>query len=118
MRNRIPGIIALTLCACAGAASAGITISFPLKTGSTDKVNSASYLCEEGEPLSVQYVNSGVNSLAFLTIEGEERAFVNVISGSGARYVSGQYVWWVKGSNATLANDMVEDSMKNCRLQE
>jgi membrane-bound inhibitor of C-type lysozyme len=118
MYNSIIGVFALAMCASAGAASAEITISFPLEIDTADGVNSASYLCEDGESFSAHYVNAGVNLLALLTIDGEDRIFVNVMSASGARYVSGQYVWWTKGSSATLDNRLAEGSMKSCRLQE
>lgn len=117
MRTSLMCLVALAISVSAGPASAKITLSLPLEIDTADGVNSASYLCEDDESVSALYVNAGVNSLAFLTIEGEERIFVNVLSGSGARYVSGQYVWWVKGSSANLENRVVEDSMKNCRLQ-
>jgi membrane-bound inhibitor of C-type lysozyme len=34
--------------------------------------------------------------------------FVNVMYGSGAKYVSGQYEFWTKGSDATLTDLMAE----------
>ena len=37
-------------------------------------------------------------------IEGEDVVFVNVISASGAKYVSGEYEWWNKGADASLHN--------------
>lgn len=117
MRNSLMGLAALALCAVGGPAAANITLSLPLEIAPADGVNSVSYVCEEDESFSALYVNSGVNSLALLTVDGEERVFVNVVSGSGSRYVSGQYVWWTKGSNASLENRLLEDRLKSCRLQ-
>lgn len=97
-----------------GAAHADVSLSIPLQTGATSSVTTASYSCAGGEPFRVQYVNAGVNALALLPVDGEERIFVNVISGSGARYASGQYIWWSKGESATLENEMEEGSLKDC----
>lgn len=85
-----------------------------LELGRDGSVNSQIYSCNNDSSLSVQYVNSGINSLAILPISGEERIFVNVISGSGVRYVSGQFTWWTKGKAAFLENAMKEDSNVNC----
>ncbi len=76
------------------------------------------YSCAGGEPFSVQYVNAGANALAILPIDGEARIFVNVMSGSGAKYVSGAHVWWTKGGGATLENQMAQADRKDCSLQD
>ncbi|WP_255532641.1 MliC family protein [Paracoccus sp. IB05] len=67
-----------------------------------------------GAPFTAQYVNAGANTLAILPIDGETRSFANVVSGSGARYASGQYIWLSKGANATLENELEEGSLKDC----
>jgi membrane-bound inhibitor of C-type lysozyme len=65
--------------------------------------NVTTYQCEGmEEPLTVEYVNADPTYLAFLTLDGEKQIFVNVLAASGARYASGQYVWWTKGSEASL----------------
>lgn len=65
--------------------------------------NVTTYQCKEmQEPLVVEYVNADPTYLAFLTLDGEKHIFVNVLSASGARYASGQWVWWTKGSEASL----------------
>lgn len=111
------GFLALASFAIAGAASAQATLSIPLRSGATDSVQSQTYTCGGGEVLSVQYVNAGPNSLALLSIEGEERIFVNVVAASGARYVSGAHVWWTKGETATLENRMEEGSIVECAAE-
>jgi len=64
-----------------------------------------SYTCENKAPMTVTYVNAGPNSLAVVPIEGQLLVFASVISGSGARYAAGPYVWWSHQGEATL-NDV------------
>jgi len=111
-------ILALGLFATASAAAAAdVTLSIPIGFGTLDSVQSKTYSCGDGDPFAVQYVNSGANALAVLPIDGEDRIFVNVVSGSGAKYVSGTDVWWTKGDTATLENEMKEGSIQNCQLK-
>lgn len=109
-------ILALVVFGAPGSASAEAVLSIRLGTGATSGLTSATYSCDGGEPFTVQYVNAGANALAVLPLDGEERIFVNVVSGSGARYVSGQYVWWSRGDSATLENEL-EDAKKTCLSQ-
>lgn len=60
------------------------------------------YECEGAEPFTVEYVNAKPVFLAFVPVNGEKLVFVNVIAASGARYASGQYVWWTRGPDADL----------------
>ena len=48
-------------------------------------------------PFTVEYLNAGENHLAILPVHGQALIFANVISGSGARYAAGQYIWWDAG---------------------
>lgn len=109
-----PAFTALLAALIAGSAQAGVTLSIPLETGATSSITTATYSCAGGEPFTVQYVNAGANALALLPVDGEDRIFVNVVSGSGARYASGQYIWWSKGDTATLENELEEGSLKDC----
>lgn len=109
--------LAVLTCATASAATADAVLSIPLKIGATDSVNSIAYSCDDGDALSVQYVNAGANALAILPIDGEDRIFVNAVSASGARYVSGAYVWWTKGNAATLENELQAGSIESCHAQ-
>ena len=49
-----------------------------------------------------EYLNSDPNFLAIVPVGGSKLVFVNVLSGSGARYVAGSFEWFTKGSDATL----------------
>lgn len=64
------------------------------------------YQCDGiDEPLTVEYVNAHPIFLAIVPIEGESLIFVNVIAASGARYASGQYIWWSRGNEAQLQDE-------------
>jgi membrane-bound inhibitor of C-type lysozyme len=65
------------------------------------------YQCEGiEEPMVVEYINAHPIFLAIVPIEGENLIFVNVVSASGARYVSGQYEWWSRGNEAFFTDSM------------
>ncbi len=89
---------AAVLLACLAARPAGAA-GLSLEGGARRTV---SYDCGTTGPRKVTYVNAAENALAIVDIDGSERIFVNVISGSGARYASGGYVWWTKGPEASL----------------
>ncbi|MCV9965990.1 META domain-containing protein [Pararhizobium sp. BT-229] len=59
-----------------------------------------------GKAVAVEYINAGPVSLVTLAIGEEFIVASNVISGSGAKYMGGQYVWWTKGNEATLFDTM------------
>ena len=64
------------------------------------------YSCEDGAQLPVTYINTqDGQGFAVLPVDGKNRLFVTLLSGSGARYCSGPYVWWSKGAEATLWNE-------------
>jgi membrane-bound inhibitor of C-type lysozyme len=65
----------------------------------------AAYDCGAKGKLSATYVNSGPNTLALVPVDGQTLVFVTVLSGSGARYASGPWIWWTKGSTATLTDE-------------
>lgn len=69
-------------------------------------------------PFTVEYLNAGENHLAVLPIHGRALVFANVISGSGARYAAGRYIWWDAGARGvTLYADGVEGHPKaECHL--
>jgi membrane-bound inhibitor of C-type lysozyme len=54
------------------------------------------------ESLSVDYLNAAPNYLAMIPIDGSVLLFNTVLAGSGAKYVSGKYVWWTKGTDGSL----------------
>jgi len=62
------------------------------------------YGCEGGDVgnLSVDYINAAPNYLALVPLDGSTLVFNTVLSGSGAKYAAGKYVWWTKGNEASL----------------
>ena len=70
--------------------------------------NRVEYHCEGMEPFAVDFINAAPNFLAIVPIEGQSLVFVNVLSGSGARYASGRYEFWTKGGEATLTDLMAD----------
>lgn len=64
------------------------------------------YLCSRGGVIEAVYVNTAEGALAVLVVEGQQLVLVSEPAASGARYgwPSGgaNYIWWTKGSDATL----------------
>jgi len=61
------------------------------------------YTCATGRILNVTYLNaSNGQSFAIVPVKGKQMLFVNVMSGSGARYQADVYTWWTKGPRADL----------------
>jgi membrane-bound inhibitor of C-type lysozyme len=54
------------------------------------------------DSLSVDYLNAAPNYLAMIPLDGSVLLFNTVLAGSGAKYVSGKYVWWTKGTDGSL----------------
>lgn len=54
------------------------------------------YACQDGKSLTVKYMTVGDTPLASIVLDGKTLVFANVLSGSGARYASGRYVWWTQ----------------------
>jgi membrane-bound inhibitor of C-type lysozyme len=80
-------------------------ISIAIENGSPNMRTTAHYDCA-GDAMDVEYVNVEPDHLAVVPVEGKKRIFVLVMSGSGARYASGQYIWWSKGKEASLYDEM------------
>lgn len=59
------------------------------------------YLCGD-KTVDAEYINAGPVSIARLTIGDDFVLAANVLSGSGAKYAGGRYIWWAKGDEATL----------------
>ncbi|MCA1492680.1 META domain-containing protein [Sinorhizobium alkalisoli] len=55
-----------------------------------------------GEGVDAEYINAGPLSLVTFSIGGHYIAASGIISGSGARYAGGRYIWWTEGEEATL----------------
>lgn len=76
------------------------------------------YRCAGMDPFEVEYVNAGPNTLAIVPVEGERLVFVTVMSGSGARYASGPWIWWTKGDTASLSSEMDGADAKPVECEE
>ncbi|MBV2142534.1 MliC family protein [Falsochrobactrum sp. TDYN1] len=99
-------ILLLGLSLATSTAAAGeITIALPDDVEVT--VNSVLYQCGE-QNIAATYHNAGDISLVELEMEDQTIVAANVISGSGARYAGGIYIWWTKGETADLYN-LIED---------
>ncbi len=71
----------------------------------------ASYDCGSAGRLTVTYINADPNFLALVPVPKQDQSlvFASVISGSGTRYAAGKYVWWTKGSSASLYDSTMGD---------
>jgi len=52
--------------------------------------------------LTVEYINAAPNYLALIPLDDTVLVFNTVLSGSGAKYAAGKYVWWNKGDESDL----------------
>ncbi|PVA10971.1 hypothetical protein DC366_04075 [Pelagivirga sediminicola] len=98
----------------AAPALAGAVVALPLDLGSQGTVSSAVYSCSDGTELNVQYINTDANALAIIPLAGEELIFVNVVSGSGARYVNGAREWVTKGDDGMLNDELAQTEALKC----
>ncbi len=111
------GLLTLCLAGFSVPASAETMLSVSLNLAENGRVTTVEYSCGDQGSYRVRYINTGDNDLALIPIDGEDRIFVNVVSGSGSRYVSGEYEWWGKGNNATLTDQLEEGSELSCVSQ-
>ncbi len=109
-----PVIVILAAAIGAGPAMSGALLSVPVELGAEGTILTVQHSCSDGTDLSVQYINGAANTLALIPLTGEDLIFVNVISGSGARYVSGTRTWWAKGDEATLSDETGEAEPITC----
>lgn len=108
------------LACCSFAAATDLTIH--LKGAGTFTHSTIRYECDAqgakmGLPsgvFSVEYINGAGNSLAVVPIHGKSLIFANVISGSGARYAAGEYIWWdAAGRSVSLSSDSIAGKMRS-----
>jgi len=104
-------ILAAALLTPAAAQAVETSVQIELGTQSDFERRVVVYDCSAGEPFSVTYINAAPNFLALVPIadEPELHVFASVISASGARYASGQWVWWNKGVDASLYDATLGD---------
>lgn len=79
--------------------------------------NVITYRCNDTTTIDVDYLNAAPNFMAIVSVRGEELIFVSVISGSGVRYASNQYIWHTKGTEATLTDELAgpdAEPIANC----
>jgi membrane-bound inhibitor of C-type lysozyme len=76
-----------------------------VEDGGPNMRTTAHYDCA-GKAVEVEYINVEPDHLAIVPVEGRKRIFALVLSGSGARYASGRYIWWSKGKEASLHDRM------------
>ena len=111
MKRTISSAILLALSSSAALADTSLSVGQQLAA------STYIYACGEAPSIEVRYVLSGAESLALVPVEGEQRIFVQVVSASGARYVSGQYEWWVKGDDGMLTDLIAEDRLMTCEAE-
>jgi membrane-bound inhibitor of C-type lysozyme len=100
----LPLCFALAMAMAGPALAVDTSMQIVLELKGNAERNVLTYTCEGAEPFDVEYVNAQPIFLAFVPVAGEKLIFVNVLSASGAKYASGQYEWWTKGSEATLTD--------------
>jgi membrane-bound inhibitor of C-type lysozyme len=92
----------------AAPAFAAVESSVTLSLGGNADKKVVTYDCEAHAPLVVTYINAAPNFIAVVPITNDENSltddmvFVSVLTGSGAKYEAGPFVWWNKGTDATL----------------
>ena len=97
----------LTFTIAGGAAQAALAMPLTVPQIQAESTQTTRYDCKDGKTVSVQYTNTrNRQSFAALTVDGRKLLFVNVIAGSGAKYVADQYTWWTKGPQANLSDEM------------
>jgi membrane-bound inhibitor of C-type lysozyme len=110
------GVVVLTFCAVARATDLTIHLSGsePLSR------HMMKYRCDaQGSKMglragvfSVEYVNGAGNSLAIVPVSGHSLIFANVVSGSGARYAAGGFIWWdAGGRGVTFSSDSIDGNV-------
>lgn len=109
-RKGVSALVFLTL--ATPAQSADLTI--PLPAGTEIQRQTGRYACEGLGALSVDYVTAGSIALAQMEIERQPRVFAEVLAASGARYASGPFVWWSKGTGATLEDQRAPGRTVTC----
>ena len=69
--------------------------SAPTPTATSSNALATKYVCESGEAVTAFYPST---EKAVVRYKGSEHDMKIDVSGSGARYVGGEFEWWTKGS--------------------
>jgi membrane-bound inhibitor of C-type lysozyme len=89
----------------APAAPSAVSSSIVITLGATGDFDrkTVNYGCEgDVDHLAVDYINAAPNYLSLLPLDGSTLLFNTVLAASGAKYAAGKYVWWNKGTEASL----------------
>lgn len=117
MRIASAALVTLALATPAFAIEPSMQLVLPLSGNAQRDVRT--YHCEGTEaPMVVEYVNSDPTFIAFVPVGDQKLLFVNVIAASGAKYASGQYVWWTKGTTADLYDETKGEDAKPVSCEE
>ncbi len=102
---RIPAAVFPARRARAALALAGL-VAGPALAQAQMEVIPQRYLCERGGEVPVTYVNAHDESAVVINVEGAQISLLSEPAASGVRYGwpsdGSHYVWWTKGSEATL----------------
>ncbi len=99
-----PGMSSEDLNTALGFAKAGIDQARAYAALPIRNPRDVRYACQDGKSLTMKYMTAGDTPLAAIVLDGKTLVFANVLSGSGARYASGRYVWWTQGPTGFLAD--------------
>lgn len=104
IKPALAALLAVTLLAPTAASAVDASLQLELGVSGDFERRDIVYDCADGEPLTVTYINAAPNFLALVPLANEPDLYVfaAVISASGVRYASGQWIWWTKGADATL----------------
>ncbi|WCA57727.1 MliC family protein [Agrobacterium tumefaciens] len=102
-------LAAFSMSVATGAMAEELVIPLPNDT-TVEKVETV-YQCA-ADKVEAVYFNAGETSLVRLGLKDGVTVAANVISGSGAKYQGGIYVWWSKGEEADLYDLMADPEMK------
>ncbi|MGP4726118.1 MliC family protein [Agrobacterium deltaense] len=102
-------LAAFSMSVATGAMAEELVIPLPNNT-TVEKVETV-YQCA-ADKVEAVYFNAGEISLVRLGLKDGVTVAANVISGSGAKYQGGIYVWWSKGEEADLYDLMADPEMK------
>jgi membrane-bound inhibitor of C-type lysozyme len=113
--------IALAALSCSTALAGASDLTIHLTGSQPVSRKTVQYQCDTkaaaiGLPAAafpVEYINGAGNSLAVVPVHGNSLIFANVMSGSGARYAAGQYIWWEAGGSVTMYSDSMAGKMQS-----
>lgn len=95
------GDTAMRLASIDSAAAIGAEVTLRIPGAGAAERQAVRYDCG-GEAVEAEYINAGPVSLVTFSIGGTYIVASGVISGSGARYAGGRYIWWTEGEEAML----------------